>query len=172
MIDSIDIIYIGKFPYMDEKGFNAYYEDGAIYVTNEQDDDKDMIEDIVHEIAHSCEENYHEIVYGDHRIFSEFKKRRELLAMLLEQMYDLPDNFTTKLEYDEEIDKFLYEDVGYDALNQLCVGIFISAYAATSISEYFARGFEEYFLGDRKNLKEICPSLCRIVNELTTMEEQ
>ena len=171
IIDGVDIIYIGKFPYMDEKGFDAYYEDGAIYVTNEQDDDRDMIGDIVHEIAHSCESIYHEQIYGTGRIFSEFKKRREALGVLLGQIYELPDNFDTKLEYDEEIDKFLYETIGYDVLNQLCAGIFISGYAATSISEFFARGFEEFFLGDADALKKVSPKLYHTIKMLTTMED-
>ena len=171
MIDGVDIIYIGKFPYMIEKDFNAYYEDGAIYVTNEQDDDRDMIDDIVHEIAHSCEEIYHEHIYGTGRIFSEFRKRREISANLLNQMYDVPENFTVKMEYDEEIDKFLYETIGYDVLNQLCSGIFISAYAVTSINEYFARGFEEFFLGDGDSLLKVSPKLHQVLKMLTNLED-
>jgi hypothetical protein len=170
LIDGVDIIYIGKFPYMIEKGFNAYYEDGAIYITNEQDNDRDMIEDIVHEIAHACEGLYHDQVYGSGSMFSEFKKRRGLLADLLEQLYDLPPDFRTKMEYDEEIDLFLYETVGYDALNQICTGIFISAYAATSINEYFARGFEEYFLNNPETLKQMCPRLYEVIRGLADME--
>tara|TARA_B100000963_G_scaffold361256_1_gene395800 strand:+ start:2488 stop:3156 length:669 start_codon:yes stop_codon:yes gene_type:complete len=172
MIDGVDIIYIGKFPYMDEKGFNAYYEDGAIYVTNEQDDDRDMIEDIVHEIAHACEEMYHERIYGDGRIFSEFKKRRQVLGQLLNELYDdVPHDFETKMEYDEDIDKFLYETIGYDILNQICIGIFISAYAATSINEYFARGFEEFFLGNGDEVKSMHPKLYDAIQRLTNMED-
>ena len=91
-------------------------------------------------------------------------------ADLLDQLYDLPPNFRTKIEYDEEIDLFLYETVGYDALNQICTGIFISAYAATSINEYFARGFEEYFLNNPETLKQMCPRLYEVIRGLADME--
>ena len=51
LIDGVDIIYIGQFPRMKQKGINAYYEDGAVYVTNQQSDDMDMIDDIIHELS-------------------------------------------------------------------------------------------------------------------------
>ena len=49
----IDVIYIGTFPEMKERDINAFYENGAIYVSNEQDDEMDIIDDIIHEIS-SC----------------------------------------------------------------------------------------------------------------------
>ncbi len=57
-MDGIDIIYIGQFPKMKERDINAYFEDGAIYVTNLQDDEMDMIEDLIHEISHAVENNH------------------------------------------------------------------------------------------------------------------
>ena len=78
---------------------------------------------------------------------------------MLSQKYDVPSDFNINFEYDRAIDDFLYRDVGYDILNQVTVGIFPSAYAATSISEYWAMGFEEMFLGDPKKIKEMCPVL-------------
>lgn len=78
--------------------------------------------------------------------------------MRLEDISDVPDDFLTRIEYNKGIDNYLHKEVGYDIINQLCVGIFPSAYAATSIREYFARGFEEYFIGDRENLKILAQS--------------
>ena len=60
-------------------------------------------------------------------------------------------------EYDEEFDLFLYKEVGYDALRLLVVDLFTAAYSATSLREYFARGFEEYYLGNLLYLKDISP---------------
>ena len=85
--------------------------------------------------------------------------KRERLSRLLAQKYTVPDDFNINFEYDRAIDEFLYRDVGYDALNQICVGIFPSAYAATSINEYLAKGFEELFIGDQDRLKQLCPVL-------------
>lgn len=167
----IDIIYVGKFPEMNRREINAYYEDGAIYVTNQQDEDIDMIDDIIHELAHAVERNNEEIVYGSGKLQSEFKAKRKNLFMLIHDMYDVPEGFVSNIDYSKEIDLFLYKTIGYDILNQLVSNIFISAYAATSVSEYFARGFEEYFIGDKEALKQLSPVLYSIINKLVHLED-
>ena len=156
---NIEVVYIGKFPEMVERDINAYFENDAIYVTNEQEDEMDMIEDIVHEISHAVEHYNQEFIYGDGALQREFIAKRKRLSSLLSQKYEVPSDFDINFEYDRAIDDFLYRDVGYDALNQICVSIFPSAYAATSISEYWAKGFEELFIGDRDALRQICPVL-------------
>ena len=168
---NVDIIYVGQFPLMKKKDINAYYEDGAIYVTNDQDDEMDMIDDIIHELAHSVEVNHSDIVYGDGKLQREFKIKRKALYNIINEMYDVPHDFLTDIEYNENIDKFLYKVIGYDILNQMVVNIFVSAYAATSVSEYFARGFEEYFLGDTDYLRKTSPVLFNTVKHLVEMED-
>ena len=168
---NLDIIYVGKFPEMKEREINAYYEDGAIYVTNDQDDEMDMIDDIVHELAHAVERNNEEIVYGTGSLQREFKAKRRNLYTLIHEMYDVPKNFLSDIDYNKEIDEFLFKKIGYDVLNQLVANIFISGYAATSVSEYFARGFEEYFIGDKDTLKQLSPVLYRVIDELVHLED-
>jgi hypothetical protein len=159
LTQNIEIIYIGKFPEMEERDINAFYENDAIYVTNEQDDEMDMIEDIIHEISHAVENYNQEFIYGDGRVQKEFMAKRKRLSSLLSQKYDVPSDFNINFEYDRAIDDFLYRVVGYDILNQMCVGIFPSAYATTSINEYWAKGFEELFIGDQDRLRRLCPVL-------------
>ena len=156
---NVEMIYIGQFPEMKERDINAYFENDAIYVTNEQDDEMDMIDDIIHEISHAVEKYNEEFIYGDGGVQREFIAKRKRLSALLSQKYTVPDDFTISIDYDRAIDEFLYDTVGYDALNQICVGIFPSAYAATSVNEYWAKGFEEVFIGDKDNLKQLCPVL-------------
>ena len=156
---NIDVIYVGQFPEMKERDINAYYDNDAIYVTNDQDDEMDMIEDIIHEISHAVEHYNQEFIYGNGSIQREFIAKRKRLSALLSQKYDVPSDFNINFEYDRAIDDFLYRVVGYDVLNQVCVGIFPSAYAATSLSEYWAKGFEELFIGDPSNLRQMCPVL-------------
>ncbi len=86
-------------------------------------------------------------------------------------MYEIPPDFTINMEYDKSIDLFLYDTVGYDILNQLSTNIFISGYAATSLSEYFARGFEEYFVGNKDSLRKLSPVLYKIIDELVHLED-
>ena len=168
----IDIIYIGQFPKMKERDINAYFEDGAIYVTNKQDDEMDMIEDIIHEIAHAVEDTNQEFIYSSGVVQREFISKRLRLNDLLAQKFNVPKDFNTNFEYDKNIDDFLYKDVGYDNLNQISVNIFPSAYAVTSLSEYWAKGFEELFIGDPTKLRDVCPVLFRtlvtLLKELDT----
>ena len=146
MMSNIEVIYVGQFPEMKERDINAFYENDAIYVTNEQDDEMDMIDDIIHEISHAVEHYNRELIYGDGRIQREFIAKRKRLSSLLKQKFDVPSDFNINFEYDRAIDDFLYRDVGYDVLNQISVNIFPSGYAATSINEYWAKGFEELFI--------------------------
>jgi len=163
---NIDVIYVGQFPEMIERDINAYFDNDAIYVTNEQEDEMDMIEDIVHEISHAIEHYNQEFIYGDGALQREFIAKRKRLSPLLSQKFNVPADFNINFEYDRAIDDFLFRDVGYDILNQVCVNIFPSGYAATSISEYWAKGFEELFIGDRDSLKQICPVLYKTMIKL------
>ena len=159
LTQNIEIIYVGKFPEMEEREINAFYENDAIYVTNEQEEEMDMIEDIIHEISHAVEQNNQEFIYESGQLQREFLGKRRALSNLLSQKFKVPADFDIDVEYDRAIDDFLFRDVGYDALNQICVGIFPSAYACTSISEYWAKGFEELFIGETNDLKQMCPVL-------------
>jgi hypothetical protein len=159
LTQNIEIIYVGKFPEMEEREINAFYENDAIYVTNEQEEEMDMIEDIIHEISHAVEQNNQEFIYESGQLQREFLGKRRALSNLLSQKFKVPADFDIDVEYDRAIDDFLFRDVGYDALNQICVGIFPSAYACTSVSEYWAKGFEELFIGETTDLKQMCPVL-------------
>lgn len=159
LTSNIEMIYVGQFPEMKERDINAFYENDAIYVTNKQDGEMDMIEDVIHEISHAVEQYNQEFIYGSGALQREFVAKRKRLSALLSQKYEVPADFNINFEYDRSIDEFLYRDVGYDALNQICVNIFPSAYACTSISEYWAKGFEELFIGETNNLRQMCPVL-------------
>ena len=159
LLVNIDVVYVGMFPEMVDRDINAFYENDAIYVTNDQEDEMDMIEDIIHEISHAVEKSVGDIIYGDGALQREFMAKRSRLSNLLSQKFDVPSDFNINFEYDKNIDNFLFKVVGYDVLNQVSTNIFLSGYAATSLSEYWAMGFEEMFLGDPQKIKEMCPVL-------------
>ena len=71
--------------------------------------------------------------------------------------YDLRGINFFNTEYDKKFDEFLLNEVGYDRLSGFTEGLFLAPYSVTSLREYFARGFEEYYLENRLYLKEICP---------------
>jgi len=172
LMAGVDIIYVGQFEDLVRREINAYFENGAIFMTNEQDNEMDMIDDIIHEMAHAAEREYGNLIY-DGYIEREFKGKRERLYHLLSaEGYKISPIFRVKMEYDKDIDEFLYKEIGYDNLNNLVNGLFVSAYASTSLREYFARGFEEYFMGDVQYLKKVSPAIYRAMETLTNMEEQ
>tara|TARA_R110002074_G_scaffold160767_4_gene318319 strand:- start:75 stop:770 length:696 start_codon:yes stop_codon:yes gene_type:complete len=176
MFHNVDAIYVGDFKefHVDNRDFNALYKDGAIYVSNDQSDIKDMVDDIVHEAAHSLEESRGEVIYGDGRLRDEFLAKRESLYRILKvEGYDPSYRDCLNLQYDKNFDYYLYQVVGYPTLTNLTMGLFYSPYAATSLREYFANGFEHYFLEDRQYLKKISPVLYnKIINLIQEGERQ
>jgi hypothetical protein len=62
-------------------------------------------------------------------------------------------------EYNKKFDDFLANEVGYPTLLSLTMGLFVSPYGATSIQEYFANGFEKYFLEGPRQVRTISPVL-------------
>ena len=157
----IDMIIIGEFEELKDRNINAAFKDGAVYVSNIQDDNGDMVDDLIHEISHSLEQPYGYEIYGDQKIKKEFlRKRRYMHDILWKSGFKAPLSFFLNTEFDQEFDDFLYKQVGYDKLSALLVGLFISPYAATSMREYWATAFTDYYLyTDHKTLKKVSPEL-------------
>mgnify|MGYP003677118382 FL=1 len=171
LVYAVDMMYIGQFEEFEKRDTNAAYKDGALYITNEQSDDDDMIDDIVHEMAHACEETYSSLIYSDGTIQDEFiGKRRRLYEILKVEGYKVSLEDFLNTEYSEKFDLFLYEDVGYDKLTFFTMGLFVSPYGATSYREYFANGFEHYFLTDPQYVKVISPAVYDKIDGLVFME--
>ena len=166
----VDSILVGDFEEFKDRQINAMYKDGAIYITNAQSDNDDMIDDLVHELAHAAEKEYgYEIYASDMKLIKEFKlKRKQLERMLSEHGYETQGYDFSDIEYSAEFDDYLFRSVGYPVLSGYVVGIFVDAYSTTSIGEYFASGFEAYFLRDREYLKKTCPALYRKIKEITS----
>lgn len=174
LFTEIDSIYVGMFDDFEKKETNAAYKDGAIYISNEQDSEQDLIDDIVHEIAHSLEQPYGHIIYGDASVKEEFLNKREKLYDILKAEGLNPDwDLFMETEYNQKMDDYLYKEVGYDKLNFIAASynLFTSAYPATSLREYFASGFEYYFLEDPTGLSKISPKLFNKIEEIHLDEQ-
>jgi len=173
LLSNIDIVYIGQFDILTDRGVNALYSDGAIYMTNDQDDQSDIIDDIIHELAHSLEENYSMEIYADQELETEFLGKRKRLANIIKNNdFDLSGYNFLQSEYSPELDSFFYKEVGYPLLSTLSRGLFYSPYAATSLREYFANGFENFYLGDRNYLKQLSPKLYNKIYSIHEIGEQ
>ena len=160
LFGEIDTIMIGTFDFLQERELEAAYKDGAIYISNNIVSERDLLENIIHELSHSLEGPMGHFIYGDHRIISEFiEKRKTLKRILKSHDYETGNLDFQESEYNKEFDEFLYKDLGYTTLQNLAMGLFHTPYAITSLREYWASGFEDYFLGDRASVKELSPRL-------------
>ena len=171
MLSEIEMVAVGWFEEFEERDINAFYKDAILHISNKQDNDKDMIDDIIHEIAHSVEEKYGYEIYADSLIKDEFlSKRGRLHDELWSLGYKLPKTLFADFEYSESFDSFLLNDVGYDKLSVICNGLFINAYAPTSLREYFATAFTDYYMmpDDHNTLKLVSPAVYKKLNTLNS----
>ena len=169
----IDMILVGYFSEIEERQVKSVYLDGAIYVTNDQESEEDIYDDIVHEIAHSLEKPYGIDIYGDYNLESEYLgKRQKLLDILRSQGYNIGYELDSEADYVKEFDEFLYFDLGFENLNSFIRGLFVTPYSATSLSEYFSEGFEHYMLHDAAYLRKISPVLYSKIEFLVNPETE
>tara|TARA_A100001015_G_scaffold81262_1_gene90004 strand:- start:2770 stop:3429 length:660 start_codon:yes stop_codon:yes gene_type:complete len=172
LLDEMEMIVIGWFQEFEDRGINAFYDAGAVYVSNMQEDEEDIYDDIVHEISHSVEDAYGYQIYGDQKIKKEFLRKREHLHNILWKMgFKAPKSFFQNVEFTTEFDDFLHKQVGYDKLTTIMQGVFITPYAATSLREYFATMFTEYYLdSNHQFLKKVSPELYEKISMLQNPE--
>jgi len=159
--DLIKKISIENNPAFEKRKINALYNNGILYLSNNQDNLNDMLDDIIHEYAHALEEKYAEEIYSDQIIKEEFLAKREYLESHLRSYgFNTSRYDFMNIHFDLKLDNFLLNVVGYERFKKITnYGLFINPYAATSLREYFATGFEEYILGDHQELKGISPKL-------------
>ena len=169
----VHAVKIGTYPEMINRELNAMYKDNVLYISNFQSDEEDMYDDIIHEIAHAVEQHHADLIYGDERLMIEFLgKRKRLYSILKSQGYDVTMEEFLNVKYDENFDMFLYQDIGYTKLNNLVMGLFPGAYSVTSLNEYFAVGFERFYMREGKNLSKMCPILIRKIDLLDEMANE
>lgn len=167
-LNNIDTIYVGEFDFLKDRDIQAAYENSAIFVTNNQKNVEDMSDDIVHEIAHSVEEAHKDQIYSDGELEREFiLKRKQLYSVIKSENLNADLSSFLEPSYSRDFDEYLYQEIGYPMLNMISTNIFYSPYAATSLREYFANGFEAlYYFGDYTFIKNSCPVLFTKLGEL------
>ena len=172
--DNVEMIIVGEFDEFQDRGINAFYKDSALYVSNIQTDNEDLLDDLVHETAHCIEEAYGYEIYADEKIKNEFLKKRLYLYEVLWNMgFKVPKEVFLDTEYSKEFDMFLLQDVGYDKLSEIAKGIFISPYAATSLREYFATAFTEFYMYPDSHgyLQKVSPEVYKKLTALHVLDE-
>ena len=75
------------------------------------------------------------------------------------------------LKYSEKFDNFLHQNIGYETLHIYLSNLFYSPYGATSLNEYFANGYEAFFMKQEvSRLKRLSPALYKKLTELLDYE--
>ena len=169
MLHNVEVVYIGQFRELKDR--NAMYNNGGIYISSAEPTNFDMLENFIHEVAHSLESSYGMMIY-DEELIHEFKgKRHRLYHLLKGEGYHINPLLYSFTEYNKKFDDFLANEVGYPTLLSLTIGLFASPYGATSIQEYFANGFEKYFLDNPRTVRDISPVLYRKIEEIINDDE-
>ena len=115
LLHNVDVVYVANIESFEQEGrtFNAMYKEGAIYISPEQDNEEDLLDDIVHEIAHSFEKEYYGILYEDGELEREFLGKRNTLHYLVDKP-TLNKLYYNSIEYNAKFDNHMYNDIGYD----------------------------------------------------------
>jgi len=169
LLSEIEMIIFGQFEEFEEKEINAFYRDGTLNISSYVDSEDEVLSHMIHETAHSVEEAYSREIYFDQKLKSEFLRKRVAMYDVLWKMgFKAPKSMFLDAEYSHEFDMYLLKEIGYDKLSQIVMGMFISPYSATSLREYFATGFVDYFThpNDHGYLKRTSPQL---FNKLQTI---
>jgi len=166
LLTDLDYVIVANSKYLRSRELDSAFLDGVIYMSPDIEDTDEAILTMVHEIAHSVEENFPQI-YEDQTIETEFIGKRVKLSQILKsQGIEIAGQDFVSAEYEEKFDDFLYLQIGYPLLRNLTSGLFMSPYAITSVREYFADAFEEYFLRDPMGVKLIAPAVYYKIEEL------
>lgn len=173
LLTNFKTVNIGSFKALNKRNLQAMYSKSNIYISNKIKSNDDMLDDVIHEIAHSVEEKYKNFIYSDEKIKQEFlHKRKKLWNILKNEGYKADLTQFLNTEYDENFDKFLYLTIGYPVLGMYSKNIFYSPYGCTSLREYFANGFEAFFMRENISLlKKVSPVLYNRIVELSNIKE-
>jgi len=166
LVRDLDYIIISDSEHLKDRDLDSVYLNGVIYLSGQIEGTKEAALTVIHEVAHSIEEAFPQI-YEDESIEAEFLgKRTKLYQILASHSVEMSGLDFLDAEYSEKFDDFLYLVVGYPLLRNLSSGLFLSPYAITSIREYFADAFEEYFMRDSKSVKVVSPAVYYKIEQL------
>ena len=74
LLSEIEMIIIGHFDEFEERDITAFYKDGTLHISNIQDNEDSLLDNMVHETAHAVETAYGYEIYADLKI-----KKRTLI---------------------------------------------------------------------------------------------
>ncbi len=169
----LQIISIDRFPDLEKDQLLSDYNNNEIRILSTLRAEE-MFSAMLHEIAHHVETLYNQDIYGDGSIISEFLGKRDNLYRRIAGKFAAVDQkmFRT-IEFDDRLQDLFYETIGLDAMTNFVLGLFPSPYAAVSVKEYWAIGFENFITDQYSNdfTKRISPNLYKKLNEVYFIDE-
>jgi hypothetical protein len=138
------------------RDLDSMYVDGQIFVlASEVNSSQELINIIVHEVAHAIYRQHPEIAEGFKGEY--LLKRKNLMFKLMQNgvdttYFELENPLTYNLEFDN-----MLLGLGYKTINRWMSGDVIDSYGLNSLEEYFASNFEHYFMGEKERIKELSP---------------
>ena len=166
IVYEVDAVYIGDFQILNDRQVDSLYLSGSVMISNEQESNKTLFDTFIHEFAHAVEGVADSFIYGDNEVGDEFLMKRLYLYNMLKDDYKISKKMFKNVYFSQEFDDFLNGEIGYDNLGVITSNLFLSPYACTDLREYFANGFEHYFLNDIKDLKQMSPYLLRKIQSV------
>lgn len=160
----VDSIYLGNFKPLTDQNVDSLYISGTILVGPNHNSDKELFASLMHEFAHAVEQTAKDFIYGDGDVGREFLSKRMRLFNMLKDDYSVSKKQFSYIDYDSKLDIFFNNTIGYENLGLLTSGLFISPYGCTSLREYFANGFEHYFIENPTEIKKLCPAVFSKIN--------
>ena len=123
-LKGLEGVYVGDFPELKDRDIHAMLKDDAIYLSSILPDDESVsydliVSDVVHEIAHLLENKQYYEIYGDKEIETEYLGKKKRLVDLLRangiSFHGMGKLFFSE-EHVDELDNFLYDQIGYDKI--------------------------------------------------------
>ena len=156
----VEGVFFGRFSFYEDEGILSKCFDNKIYVhVNEKADVEDILVDIIHEVSHANERQY-KFYLDDPALKTEFVQKKEIVFNKLAQYHPQIRQFKANdINYNNELDRILYYEIGLQRARHFTNGLFVSPYSLLSLWEYVAEGLEFYLLEDREFLLQKCPVL-------------
>lgn len=172
LLDDLDAIYIGNFKMLKDRNVDSMFVNGSILIKSNHESNEALFDTVMHEIAHAVELKEKDYIYGSGDLAREFLSKRKLVFHALKDDYKIDKKMFLDINFNQALDTFFSQDIGYDNLGVITSNIFISPYGITSVREYFANGFEHYFIEGPEELVKISPVLCSKIKKVLSQKHK
>ena len=166
--EGVESIYIGYLP-ADKTNLLSFYDDRAIYLSNNIASVREAVEAIIHEVGHHLLYQRSEELAESTLLEDEFlNKLRQLRTRLLQDGIIKSERHFESSIHSEEREHLLYTELSPEKAKVMSLYIFPSPYSAVSLAEYFCVGLERMLLEPEsfRVLQNYCPQLHSIISEL------